>query len=73
MTGFIEEHMYEIGAGSLFVVGFSIYSYFKVRGMNKEEKLVYYSVRDLVREQKKAEKQFNESIGGSGKGEKFFK
>ena len=73
MLTFLTANLLEIACGSAFLGGFSIYSYFKLKGKVNTHKIQYCDVTPIIRQYKSLDKKMNESIGGANKHEPFFK
>jgi hypothetical protein len=73
LSAFLMTNLAEIVCGGTFLGGFSIYTYFKLKGKMNKHKLVYYNVSDRVIKAKKISHTITDRAGGSGKNDTFFK
>lgn len=65
----------EVICGGIFVAGYSVYAYFKVKGIKitgYNKKVVYRKITNKRRKVKQLDQRLNESVGGK-KNDTFFK
>ena len=73
ITAVLIAHSIEIGASSVFLIGFGTYVY--VKGVWKEnvDKLVFYDLTDRIIKSKKIQQRITNRVGGNKQNETFFK
>jgi hypothetical protein len=72
-TTILIKYAIEIGASSVFLIGFGIYAYIKLHWKTNEDKLVYYDITDRIIKSKKIQQRINDRVGGNKKDGTFFK
>jgi|GEM_PF-2539701 len=66
-------HAIEIGASTVFLVGFGTYIYVKGVWKKNVDKLVFYDITDRIVKSKKIQQRISNRVGGNKKNETFFK
>ena len=72
MTAFIIKNAIEIGISTVFLMGFGVFTYFKLR-WKTTEKLVFYDITDRIIKSKKIQQTITNRVGGNQKDGTFFK
>jgi len=73
ITAILIENSIEIGASSVFLLGFGIYIYVKGHWVTNEDKLVFYDLTDRIIKSKKIQQRITDRVGGNKKDGTFFK
>jgi hypothetical protein len=72
ISAFLMANLAEILCGGVFLSGFSIYAYNKLKGTNtKKFKVQYCDVTEVIKQYKRLDKNLNDMVGGN-KNDKFF-